>query len=580
VSGDAPRVGVFVCHCGINIAGTVDVQAVEEYARTLPSVVYAERNVFTCSQDTQQGIKRAIDTYRLNRVVVASCSPRTHEPLFQETIHEAGLNPYLFELANIRDQCSWVHMQFPAEATEKAKDLVRMAVNRVVSNRPLHGQPLPVTHSALVLGGGITGMSAALSVAEQGYDAYLVEREAELGGNARHLYSTLRNQDVQETLAGMVAQVQAHSRIHVYRQATLKAVDGFVGNYRSTVAVASNGHGPEEVTLEHGVIIVATGAEERQTTAYLRGQDARVITQQELEVALAQGAVAFEGKRGSVVMIQCVESRTPEHPYCSRVCCSEALKNAITLKTRYPECDVTILYRDMRSYGLRERYYQQAREMGVLFVRYDLEPDAQGRGGKPVVERVGERLVVRAYDPIIAGDIVLEPDLLVLSVGIGPREGVEQLASMLKVSLNAEHFFLEAHMKLRPVEFATDGVFLAGMAHAPKFVDESIVQAAAAVSRACTVLSRDEIISAGQVAQVDQLACVACGDCVSVCPFKAIEIVHKEVTRRNWKDCAEVNPALCKGCGACAAACRSGSITLDGFDDVQIMAQIAALVSR
>ena len=580
VSGDPPRVGVFVCHCGINIAGTVDVQAVEEYARTLPYVVYAGRNLFTCSQDTQEAMKDVIEEHGLNRIVVASCSPRTHEPLFQETIHEAGLNPYLFELANIRDQCSWVHMQLPAEATDKAKDLVRMAVSRAVNNRPLHGQPLPVTHSALVLGGGITGMSAALNVADQGYDVYLVEREAELGGNARQMYTTLRNPDVQEMLAGMVARVEANPRIHVYRNAALKAVDGFVGNFRSTVAVASNGHGPEEIAVDHGVVIVATGAVERETDAYLRGQDPRVITQRELEEALAEGGVAFpEGRRGSVVMIQCVESRTPEHPYCSRVCCSQALKNAIAIKERFPESDVTILYRDIRSYGLREKYYQRARDLGVLFVRYDLEPDAEGRGGLPSVTREGERLVVRAYDAIIGDEIVLEPDYLALSVGIGPQEGAEQLAMMLKVPLNAEQFFLEAHMKLRPVEFATEGIFLAGMSHGPKFVEESIAQAAAAVSRACTVLSRDEIVSGGQVAHVDQLACVACGDCVAICPFKAIELVNKEVTRRNFKDCAEVNPALCKGCGTCTAACRSGCITLDGFDDVQIMAQIAALVS-
>jgi heterodisulfide reductase subunit A-like polyferredoxin len=442
-----------------------------------------------------------------------------------------------------------------------------------------------VTHSALVLGGGITGMSAALNVADQGYDVYLVEREAELGGNARHIHSTLRNPDVQRMLADMVAQVQTNPRIQVYRNATLQSVDGFVGNFRSTLAVASNGHGPEEVAIDHGVIIVATGAEERRTDAYLRGQDPRVITQRELEEALARGAVALSSdgdnarQRGSVVMIQCVESRTPEHPYCSRVCCSQALKNAIALKTRYPDCDVTVLYRDIRSYGLRERYYQQARDLGVLFVRYDLEPDAGGRGGPPVVERVGERLVVRAYDAVIGEEIVLEPDYLALSVGIGPREDAERLAPMLKAPLNADRFFLEAHMKLRPVEFATEGIFLAGMAHGPKFIEESLSQAAAAVSRACTVLSRDEIVSAGQVAHVDQLACVACGDCAAICPFKAIEVVNKEVTRRNWKDCAEVNPALCKGCGTCAAACRSGCITLDGFDDVQIMAQIAALVS-
>ncbi|MCD6519565.1 MAG: FAD-dependent oxidoreductase [Anaerolineae bacterium] len=577
ISGDPPRVGVFVCHCGINIAGVVDVEAVRAYAETLPYVVYAGRNLFTCSQDTQESIKEIIEEYQLNRVVVASCSPRTHEPLFQETIREVGLNPYLFELANIRDQCSWVHMDEPEKATEKAKDLVRMAVSRVVNNRPLYGQPLPVTHSALVIGGGVAGMTAALKVAGQGYEVYLVEREMELGGNAQQVYATLRNDNVQEMLAKMREQVYAHPLIHVYTGATVKKVDGFVGNFQSLIERRANGSGPEEIEVKHGVVIIATGAQERKTSAYLYGQDPRVMTQRELEGALAKGEFSLP-PRGTVVMIQCVESRTPEHPYCSRVCCSEALKNAIALKKRYPESNIYILYRDIRSYGLRERYYQQARDMGVLFVRYDLEPDEQGRGGLPIVEKRGDRLTVRVYDYILGREIELEPDALVLSVGIAPREDAEDLAMMLKVPLNEEQFFLEAHMKLRPVEFATEGVFLAGMAHGPKFIDEAIAQASAAASRACTVLAKEQLMSVGTVAHVDQLKCVACGDCVNICPYQAIELVHKEVTRRNWKDCAEVNPALCKGCGACAAACRSGCITLDGFDDVQIMAQISALV--
>ncbi len=580
ISGDPPRVGVFVCHCGINIAGTVDVEAVAEYARRLPYVVYVGRNLFTCSQDTQESMKDIIREHQLNRVVVASCSPRTHEPLFQETIHEVGLNPYLFELANIRDQCSWVHMQLPAEATEKSKDLVRMAVSRAVNNRPLHGTPLPVTHSALVVGGGITGMAAALRMAGQGYDVHLVERDDRLGGNANHIHSTLRGEDVQRRVAEMVAQVQAAPKITVYLRSTLKQVEGFVGNFQSTLQRASNGSGPEKVTIQHGAVIVATGAEERSTDAYLRGQHERVITQRELECSLADGSLVLpEGAHSSVVMIQCVESRDAEHPYCSRVCCSQAIKNAITIKTQRPETDVFVLYRDIRTYGLREKHYQQARDLGVLFLRYEPEPDEAGRGGKPVVRDVDGRLMVEIYDPIIQDNVTLEADLLVLSVGIGPREGAEHLASMLKVPLNEDRFFLEAHMKLRPVEFATEGIYLAGMAHAPKFLDESIAQASAAVSRASTVLSQDELISAGAVSRVNQVECVACGDCEAVCPYKAISIVNKEVTRRNYKDCAEVNPALCKGCGACAAACRSGCITLDGFDDTQIMAQISALVS-
>ena len=581
VSNEPPRVGVFVCHCGINIAGTVDVEAVREHASTLPYVVYTGRNLFTCSQDTQESMKDIVKEHQINRVVVASCTPRTHEPLFQETIHEVGLNPYLFELANIRDQCSWVHMQEPEKATEKAKDLVRMAVSRVVNHRPLHGQPLPVTHSALVIGGGVTGMSAALKMAGQGYDVALVEREAQLGGNALHIHRTLRNDNVQEMVSDMVAEVYNNPHITVHTNSTLKQIDGFVGNFISVIEHAGNGSGPTEVTFEHGVVIVATGAEERNTSAYLYGQDPRVVTQRELEESLAEGTFDFPGdKPGTVVMIQCVESRTQEHPYCSRVCCSQAIKNAITIKTRYPEANVYIIYRDIRTYGLREKYYQRARDLGVLFLCYDLEPDENGHGGLPVVANGDCRLTVRVFDPILQDEIELAADTLALSVGIGPRAGTEELAMMLKTPVNAEQFFLEAHMKLRPVEFATEGIYLAGMAHGPKFVEESIAQAAAAVSRACTVLSKDKLISAGAIAHVDQIACVACGDCAAVCPYQAIEIkINKEVTRRNFKNCAEVNPALCKGCGACTAACRSGCITLDGFNDVQIMAQIAALIS-
>lgn len=579
VAGEAPRVGVFVCHCGINIAGVVDVEAVRQYAEALPYVVYAGRNLFTCSQDTQESMKEIIARHGINRVVVSSCSPRTHEALFQETIREVGLNPYLFELANIRDQCSWVHADEPERATEKAKDLVRMAVHRAVYHTALHGEPLSVTQSALVLGGGIAGLTAALEMAGQGYPVHLVEREPVLGGNARHLHSTLRQRDVPRLLNELIARVEAEPAITVHTGVTLRQTDGFVGNFRSTITRTLGEEVIEEQVIPHGVLIVATGAQERRTGQYLYGQDHRVLTQRQLEERLASGDFTLPlGRPGAVAMIQCVESRTAEHPYCSRVCCSQALKNAIALKERWPDSTVAILYRDLRSYGLREKYYQQARDLGVLFLRYDLEPDAAGRGGPPRVEQRGRDLVVTVYDPILGQDITLAVDALALSVGIAPQDDAYDLARLLKAPVNADRFFLEAHMKLRPVEFATEGVYLAGMAHGPKFVDEAIAQAQAAVARACTVLSKSELMSAGAVAHVDPFCCVACGDCALVCPYGAIEIVNKEVARRQFKDCAEVNPALCKACGACAAACRSGCITLDGFDDRQIMAQIEALV--
>ena len=574
VVGEAPRVGVFICHCGINIAGTVDVEALRQYAETLPYVVYAGRNLFTCSQDTQEVIKQVIQEHGINRVVVASCSPRTHEALFQETIREVGLNPYLFELANIRDQCAWVHMREPEKATEKARDLVRMAVSRVVYHRPLYGQTVPVTPSALVLGGGIAGMTAAFALADQGYPVHLVEREATLGGNARHIHSTLRRSDFQRALADLIARVEGHPLITVHRRTEFVRLEGFVGNFHSTLkSLGANLN--EEKTVEHGVLIVATGAEERRTTEYLYGENPRVLTQRELEERLASGDFALQGHE-TVVMIQCVGSRTAEHPYCSRICCSQAIKNAIALKKRWPQSTVVILYRDIRTYGLREAYYRQARDLGVLFIPYEPQPSLV-RGGPPRVEPCGEVLRVTAYDPILRQEVPLKADWLILSVGIAPRQDADDLAKRLKVPRNADGFFLEAHMKLRPVEFATEGIFLAGLAHSPKSVEEAIAQAKAAAGRAATVLSQKSLMAPGTVARVDALCCVACGDCAAICPYGAIEIVTKEVARRQFKECAEVNPTLCKACGACAAACRSGCITLEGFDDRQIFAQISAL---
>jgi heterodisulfide reductase subunit A-like polyferredoxin len=475
-------------------------------------------------------------------------------------------------------------------------DLVRMAVSRVVNNQPLYGRPVPVTHSALVIGGGVAGMSAALKLAGQGYPVHLVEREAELGGNATHIHSTLRNAHVQDTLAAMIARVRSQPLISVHTHTTVKQVSGFVGSFESVLARAGNGSAPGEETIRHGVIILATGAEERQTKQYFYGQDPRVVTQRELEEALAGGTYAPPAN-GTVVMIQCVESRTLEHPYCSRVCCTQAVKNAITLKERWPGLNVYVLYRDIRTYGTRELAYQRARELGVVFIPYGIVETLEGASKPllnqvsrapsnvstsierpPVVERRDGRLIVRAWDPVSQTDVVLEADTLALSVGIKPRDDAPVLAAMLKVATNAEKFYLEAHMKLRPVDFATEGIYVAGMAHAPKFIEESIAQASAAVARACTVLAKEQLVSSGLISRVDQIKCVACGDCIKICPYQAITMVNKEVVRRVFKDCAEINPALCKGCGACTAACRSGCITLDGFDDVEIMAQIAALV--
>ncbi|MCK5246654.1 FAD-dependent oxidoreductase, partial [Candidatus Bipolaricaulota bacterium] len=477
VSGQRPRIGVFVCHCGRNIGGVVDVPATVEFAETLPGVVYAEHNLYTCSSDTQDRIKELIGEHGLNRVIVASCTPRTHEPLFRDTIREAGLNPYLFEMANIRDQCSWVHMHEPETATVKAKELVRMAVAKARLIEPLHITPVPVTDGALVIGGGIAGMTAAVNLADQGFAVHLVEREAELGGHLRHVrYLVGGASDPQVELAKVISRVEAHPNITIWASSSVRRVDGFVGNFATTIA-----HDGQETLIEHGVVIVATGAAEHTPTEYRYGSDERVITQHELEDRLAEGKL--DAKR--VVMIQCVGSREGDRMYCSRVCCTQAVKNALKIKTDQPETDVYVLYRDLRTYGFREQYYTLARRSGVRFLRYEVDE-------KPSLSDVDGRLRVEAFDPVLNAPLEIDTDLLVLAPPIVPREDAEEVAQMLKVPLTAEGFFLEAHMKLRPIDFSADGIFLAGMAHSPKGVDETIAQAQATAARAATILSKDE----------------------------------------------------------------------------------------
>jgi len=561
VEGERPRVGVFICHCGINIGGYVDVPALVEYAETLPYVAYAERNLYTCSQDTQEKIKETIKEHNLNRVLVSSCSPRTHEPLFQETIREAGLNRYLFEMANIRDQCSWVHMFEPEKATEKAKDLVRMAVAKAAKLEPLQRFPLNVTKGALVIGGGLAGMVASLSLAAQGIEVHLVEREDELGGNLRHIHTTLDGKDMQARLKELVDGVDQNEFIHVYKGSEIKDVSGYVGNFETTIQCDG-----EEISFPHGVVMVATGAVEYQPDEYLYGQDPRVVTQSQLEEKLADSDLQAE----TVVMIQCVGSRDEDRPYCSRFCCSQAVKNALKIKEKNPDANVFILYRDMRTYGFREVYYKKARQAGVIFIRYDLS-------NKPTVYAEDGKLYASVTDPIIGEELLLEPDLLVLSVAAVPNEDSEELAQMLRVPLNAERFFLEAHVKLRPVDFATEGIFVCGLCHSPKSIEETIDQACAAVSRAMTILSSDIIEAEGSISQVDITKCSACGMCETVCAYKAIEV--KVVDERRGIKAAQINEALCKGCGACAANCRCEAIDVRGFTDEQIFSVINALVA-
>lgn len=557
IGNQEPRIGVFICHCGINISGVVNVPAVKEYVRTLPSVVYVDENLYTCAQDTQAKLREIIQENKLNRIVVASCSPRTHEPLFQETIREAGLNKYLFEMANIRDQCSWVHMDKKEEATEKAKVLVRMAVAKARLAEPLKEQALAINKRALVVGGGASGMTAALGLADQGFEVVLVEREKELGGSLRNLYYTLHGNDIPKFMQDLIERVKNYPSIQVILDGVIVDFSGFKGNFKTGIM---SGPGMAYRQIEHGVAIIATGGEEYKPKEYLYGEDDRVMTQQELEGKIARKEIDPKAIP-TVAMIQCVGSRIPERPYCSRVCCSAAIKNALKIKERNPEANVFILYRDIRTYGLLEEYYTKARKAGIIFVRYDLDH-------KPDVSLEKEKLRVSVYDPALGETIVFHPDLLALASATVPREN-EDLATLMKLQRTPENFFLEAHMKLRPVDFATEGIFLCGLAHSPKPLDESISQAAAAVSRACTLLAHDTITVGGIVANVVGEKCAACLTCVRVCPYSVPFI--------NQEGVAQIDAARCQGCGSCAAECPGKAIQLYHFKDDQIMAKSMAL---
>lgn len=558
IGSQVPRIGVFICHCGTNIGGVVNVPEVVEYAKGLPKVVFAEDNLYTCSQDTQEIMKKRIEEHHLNRVVVASCSPRTHEPLFQETLRESGLNPYVFEMANIRDQCSWVHMHQPREATEKSKDLVRMAVAKARLLTPLPRIRLKINHQALVIGGGLAGMTAALAISRQGFKVHLVEKEAELGGNLRNIHYLLSGQNTKEFLESLIDEVKSNQNIILYTASQIKEILGYLGNLKTRI---STGNGAD-AEVEHGVVIVATGAKEYKPTEYLYGKDARVITQRELEKRIVTHQLDSVTPK-SVVMIQCVGSRDEKRRYCSRICCSEAVKNALKLKALYPGINLYILNRDIRTYGFQEEYYQKAREAGIIFIHYD-EAD------KPVIRRSKGALGVIIREPILNEKISLPADLLVLSTATVAPEENRIVAQMLKVPLNEDGFFLEAHVKLRPVDFATEGVFMCGLAHGPKSVEETISQAKAAAARAVTVLSKDKVEVEGKIAVIDKSLCSGCGTCAAVCAYQAVQVDGTE-------SLAVVNEALCKGCGSCSSVCRSGAIDVKGFTDNQIYEALEAL---
>jgi heterodisulfide reductase subunit A len=492
-------------------------------------------------------------------VVVASCTPRTHEPLFRETMREAGLNIYLFEMANIRDQCSWVHMHEPEEATEKAKDLVRSIVAKARLLKPLRKPMVDVTPAGLVIGGGLSGMVCALELAKQGFEVHLVEKQKELGGHLRHIYYLLGSEDPQKRLRSIIKEVAQNEKVHVHLNSEISEVEGYVGNFKTTLSC-----GGEKKELNHGVAIVATGAVEYRPTEYLYGVDRRVLTQKELEEKLANGL--FEAK--TVAMIQCVGSRNGERPYCSRICCSQAVKNALRIKELSPQTEVYILYKDMRTYGFLEDYYREASSKGVLFIRYDDD-------SKPKVTQEGGKLIVTVWEPVVKMWIAIETDMLALSAATIPNPDNENIARMLKVPLSKDGFFLEAHMKLRPVDFATDGVFLCGLAHWPKSIEESISQACAAAARAITILSKDVLEVEGAIATVNEELCGGCKFCEAVCEYGAIKMEEVDGKLR-----AQVIEALCKGCGVCGSTCPSKAISMLHFTDNQILAQVRAALKE
>jgi heterodisulfide reductase subunit A len=564
VSQEEPKIGVFVCHCGANISSVVNVPSVVEYALSLPGVVHAQEQLFSCATNSAQEITDMIKEKGLNRVVVAACSPRTLEPLFRDTLKEAGINQYYYEMANIREHNSWVHSKEKEEATAKAKDIVRMSVARAGLLEPLQEFDLPVNKTALVVGGGIAGMTCALSIAKQGHPVCLVEKEKELGGAARRLHYTLDGLDVQAYLKDLISKVYKHPDIHVYHDAVIEDVAGYVGNF---ITRLKSEKGFSEI--KHGAAVLAIGAEEYKPTEYLYGEDDKVITQLELEERIFNDDEKLF-KSDNLVMIQCVGCRNEDRNYCARICCCHAIKNALKLKEKKPEMDIYVLFRDMRTYGLSEDYYREASNRDVRFIRWEPEdpPEvkAMEEGGRPVIR-------VAVTDPILGQKIAIDADTLVLSAAIIPSATTKEVAGLFKVTLNPDEFFKEAHAKLKPVEFATDGVFLCGMAQYPKRIPESINQAYGAAGRTITLLSRDTVVASGAVCEVNENNCVSCGACITACTYGAIEFRETDQGRKAW-----VNPVLCKGDGVCNTKCPTGAIKLKHFTDDEILSQIDAAV--
>ena len=553
-----PKVGVFLCYCGNNIGGVVNIPEVAEFARHLESVEFVDENTHSCSSEGIRKIQEAIKEHDLERVVVASCTPRTHEPLFMEAVEEVGLNKYLFQMVNIREQDSWVHGFDHAAATKKAKYLVQMGVEKARYLEPEEDPEIQITPGCLVVGGGVSGMTAAISVASQGFPVYLVEMEPHLGGLVSQLSGLLpTDQSAEKLLEDMIGRVEAEKNIHVFKSSTVDAVEGFIGHFTATIKTPK-----EPVVKEIGTIIVATGADVLKPNGYyLYGEHDDIITQLELETKMRDDFKVPD----TVTMIQCVGAMEEKgRTYCSRVCCGVAIKNSTVLKKKRPDADVRVLYRQLTAYGVDlEKYYQEALDLGVKFIKYIPEDP-------PEVTIKDDTVTIKVNDILYGEEHTYKTDLLVLSTPLIPREETKDIAKKLRVPLNSDGFLLEAHPKMRPVDFSSEGIYMAGTAHSPKNIAESITQGMAAASHALIPLRKQIMKVEAIIAEVNPEVCVGCGACASVCPFKAIDWGPTGFPR--------VNKAACKGCGLCSVECPVGAMQLKYFKDYQLIPAIDGIL--